>query len=176
MREFRDYLGYARKYLLLAEDKAERHEDVEWLLIPAIILAWSAMELFVNNRCNDLSSIPSNMFQLHESAFLQEKRLRFEDSGINIGKFVLDGKEYQALENKIFFLLSKMGAQDTTKLKGGTLWKKFKSFKDARDSLTHPRTETEIAINLTVVREYIETAQDLIQMISEQIWNKKLDF
>lgn len=176
MRDFRDYLRYARKYLLLAEDKIQEQEDIEWLLIPAIILAWSAMESFVNNRCNDLSSLPSDMFELHERAFLQEKRLCFEDNGTDIGKFVLEGKEYQALENKIFFLLSKMGSHDATNLKGGALWQRFRSFKDDRDRLAHPRRDTEIVLNLQVVSDYIETAQELIQVISERIWKTRLDF
>ena len=176
MREFRDYLRYARKYLSWAEDKIQQHEDAEWLLIPAIILAWSAMESFVNNRCDDLSSLPNDMFELHERAFLQEKRLRFEDKGADIGKFVLEGNEYQALENKIFFLLSKMGSRDTTNLKSGALWQRFKSFKDARDSLAHPRRDTEIVLNIQVVSSFIETAQELIQVISERIWKTRLDF
>lgn len=176
MREFRDYLRYARKYLSLAEDKIQQQEDAEWLLIPAIILAWSALESFVNNRCDDLSSLPSDMFELHERAFLQEKRLRFEDRGANIGKFVLEGNEYQALENKIFFLLSKMGSHDATNLKGGALWQRFKSFKDVRDSLAHPRRDTEMALTIQVVSGFIETAQELIQAISERIWKTRLDF
>jgi hypothetical protein len=176
MREFRDYLRYARKYLSLAEDKIHQQEDAEWLLIPAIILAWSAMESFVNNRCDDLNSLPSDMFELHERAFLQEKHLRFEDAGANIGKFVLEGNEYQALENKIFFLLSKMGSQNATNLKGGALWKRFKAFKDVRDSLAHPRRDTDVIVNIQVVSNFIETAQELIQVISERIWKIRLDF
>ena len=70
MREFRDYLRDARKYLSMAEDTVQKQENAEWLLIPAMILAWSAMESFVNNRCDDLSSLPSDMFELHERAFL----------------------------------------------------------------------------------------------------------
>jgi len=176
MREFRDYIRYALKYLSLAEEKNQKQEDAEWLLIPAIILAWSAMELFVNNRCADLNSLPSDMFESHERAFLQEKHLRFEDSGDNIGKFVLKGNEYQALENKIFFLLSKMGSQNTTSLKDGTLWQRFKSFKEIRDSLAHPRRDKDIILHPQNVREHIETAKELIQEISERIWNTKLDF
>lgn len=176
MREFRDFLRYARKCLSLAEDKALQNEDAEWLLIPATILAWSAIESFVNNRCDDLISLPSDMFELHERAFLQEKRLHFEDKGTNIGKFVLEGNEYQALENKIFFLLAKMGSHKATNLKGGALWARFKSFKDVRDSLAHPRRGTETVLNIQVVNDFIETAQELIQEISERIWKTKLEF
>lgn len=176
MREFRDYFRYARKYVSLAEDKVRYQEDVEWLLIPATILAWSAIESFVNNRCDDLNSLPADIFELHERAFLQEKYLRFEDKGTDIGKFVLEGNNYQALENKIFFLLAKMGSRDATALKSGALWFRFKAFKDARDSLAHPRRDTEIILNIQVVYDFIETAQGIIQEISERIWKTRLDF
>jgi hypothetical protein len=176
MREFRDYLRYARKCLSLAEEKILQQEDAEWLLIPATILTWSSMESFVNGRCEDLKSLPSNMFELHETAFLQEKRLRFEDKGDSIGQFVIEGNEYQAIENKIFFLLSKMGSHNTTNLKGGALWQRFKIFKEARDSLLHPRRNKEIALDINMVKDFIETAQELIQLISERIWKKRLDF
>lgn len=176
MRSYRDYLRYANKYLALAEDAIQRHEDADWFLIPAIILAWSAMESFVNNRCDDLNSLPSDMFQLHERAFLLEKRVRFMDSGTNLGKFVLEGNEYQALENKIFFLLSKLGSQDTTNLKGGALWQRFQAFKEVRDGLAHPRRDKEIDLSTQDVGNYIETAKELIQVISERIWKTRLEF
>ena len=176
MHDFRDYLGYARKYLSLAEDAIQRKEDVEWLLIPAIILAWSAIESFVNNRCDDLNSLPSDMFELHERSFLLEKYLRFVDSGKDIGKFILEGNKYQTIENKIFFLLSKLGAKDATKLKGGTLWQRFEVFKDIRDGLVHPRRDKEINLNPHDIENYIETAQELIQLISVQIWKKNIEF
>lgn len=172
---FREYLRYADKYLNLAEDAISRHEDAEWLLIPAIVLAWSAIECFVNNRCSDLSSVPSDMFQLHERAFLLEKRLHFVDSGTNIGKFVLQGQEYQSLENKIFFLLSKSSSQKATGLKGGTLWNRFQLFKDIRDSLVHPRRDKQPDLCSEDVRSYIETAKDLIQEISLRIWHRRLE-
>lgn len=176
MREFRDYLRYARKYASLAEDRVGSQEDIEWLLIPATILAWSAMESFVNNRCEDLNSLPGDMFELHEKAFLQEKNLRFEDKGENIGKFVLEGSNYQALENKIFFLLRKTGSHDASNLKGGALWSRFRSFKEVRDSLAHPRRSTEAVLNIQAVCDYIDTAQEIIQVISERIWHKRVVF
>ncbi len=174
--DFRDYIRYAKKYLLQAEDAIQRKEDAEWLLIPSIILAWSAIESFVNNRCEDLSTLPEDMFELHERAFLLEKRLRFVDGGANIGKFVLEGNEYQALENKIFFLLSKLGSRDATNFKGGALWGKFEDFKSVRNSLVHPRKDDQKDLSPDDVRKYIETSQELIQEISKRIWNKTLNF
>ena len=158
-RNFREYIRFSKKYLSLAEDAIQRDEDAEWLLIPSIILAWSAIESFVNNRFGDLNSLPEDMFELHERAFLLEKRLRFADHGANIGKFILEGNEYQALENKIFILLGKLGSRDVGNLKGGTLWKNFQIFKNIRDGLVHPRQTKEPELTPEEVRKHIETAQ-----------------
>lgn len=176
MTGFREYLHYAKKLQNLAEDKIQEQENTDWLLIPAVILAWSAIESFVNNRCDDLSSLPRGLFELHEIAFLQEKRLRLEDSGINIGKFSINGKDYQSLENKIFFLLSKMGSQKVSNIKGGTLWQEFISLKEVRDNLIHPRKDIEITLEPKDVKKHIDTAQELIQMISKNIWKKRIMF
>jgi len=174
-RDFRSYLKNAKRHLVLAEDAIQKNEDAEWLLIPSVILAWSAIELFVNNRCSDLNSLPEDMFELHEKAFLLEKRLRFENKGAKIGKFILEGNEYQALENKILFLLSKLGSRDATKLKGGTLWGRFENFKELRDSLVHPRREKYTKLSPDEVRQHINTATELIQEISKRIWKKKIE-
>jgi hypothetical protein len=174
-RDFRSYLKYAKKQLALAEDAIDKHENAECFLIPSVVLAWSAIELFVNNRCGDLNSLPEDMFETHEKAFLLEKRLRFENKGASIGKFILEGTEYQTLENKMFFLLSKLGTRDATKLKGGTLWGRFEEFKDLRDSLVHPRHEKQAELTPDKVRQNIETATELIQEISQRIWKKKID-
>jgi hypothetical protein len=176
MLSFRDYIDYSSKYLRLAEEENARGKNTDWLTVPAIILAWSAIESFVNSRCDDLGSLPEDMFQLHERAFLEEKRLRFENSGANIGKFLIEGSEYQALENKIFFLLCKLGSKDATNLKGGSLWGRFQDFKGARDGLVHPRQFKDIDLDLSKVGGYIETAKEVIQTVSQRIWNKKVDF
>ncbi len=70
---YRDYLDIAEKYLLLAEEKNNISENNKnWLLIPATIIAWSAIESFINNILDDFGSLPESMFQLHERAFLLE--------------------------------------------------------------------------------------------------------
>lgn len=69
-----------------------------------------------------------------------------------------------------------MGSQGVNNIKGGELWQRFKSFKDVRDSLVHPRRDREIDIKAHDVKVHIETTQELIQMISEHIWRKRLDF
>jgi hypothetical protein len=76
MLNYRDYLSYAESYLMLAEEKKHQSPDISWLLIPSAIMAWTAIESFVNNRLDDLGSIPTDL-ELHEKAFLLEKRIKF---------------------------------------------------------------------------------------------------
>jgi len=139
MLNFRNYLEYTEKYLMLAEDEVERSSEANWLLIPATILAWSAIESFVNNMLDDFSTLPEGIFELHERAFLLEKKIKFESRGSRLGEFTLGETEYRRLEDKIFFLIAKIGRREAQNLRGGTLWQNFKEFKDTRDALVHPR-------------------------------------
>lgn len=174
-KDFRNYLRYAKKHLTLAESLVERGQDADIYLIPAVILAWSAIESFVNNRCSDLNSLPDDMFEIHERAFLSEKRLTFIDSGAKIGTFTLLGNEYRSLEDKIFFLMAKMGTQRATGLKGGTLWARFNDFKNVRDSLVHPKQGGLSELTPDQVSKHISTSKELIEEISLRIWGKKID-
>lgn len=154
MPNFRQYLDYAERYVQKAELEKERNSrsDIDWLLIPATILAWTAIESFVNNRLDDFGSLPEDMFALHERALLLEKRVRFCDSGEKIGTFTLEGTEYRKLEDKIFFLIAKFGKKDSHNIKKDVLWIRFLEFKDVRDSFMHPRTSKEKEIDINTVK------------------------
>ncbi len=86
MLNFRNYLDFAEKYMMLSEDK---REDVRWLLIPTILLSWVAIESFINNMLDDFASLPPDLFELHERALLLEKRIQFIDEGQDKGKFMV---------------------------------------------------------------------------------------
>ena len=177
MLNFRDYLSYAEKHLLHAEDGISKSLDVNWLLIPATILTWSAIESFVNNRLDDFGSLPDGMFELHERAFLLEKRIKLEDKGDKIGQFVLEGAEYSRLEDKIFFLVTKFGNRGSLKVKrGDTLWQEFQELKDARDALVHPKQNKQVLVSIEKVRKFIETSKEVIQLVSLNMWNKRVQF
>ena len=176
MLNFRDYLDYAERYLRRAEDEDVGSEDINWLLIPATVLAWTAIESFVNNRLDDYGVLPEDVFELHERAFLLEKRLRFVDRGSDIGCFVLEGAEYHRLEDKIFFLIAKFSSRGAHNIRGQSLWQNFEEFKDVRNGLMHPRRDTEISLSVEMIRAYIQTTKAIIQLVSEHIWDKKVDF
>lgn len=75
MFDYRTYLEYAEKYIQMAEDESKRTKRIEFLLMPSILLSWIAVEFFINNMLDDFSSLPDNMFELHERAFLLERIL-----------------------------------------------------------------------------------------------------
>jgi len=175
MINFRDYLSYAETYLHLAEEKKQLSSDTKWSLIPSTIMAWTAIESFVNNRLDDLSSIPKDL-ELHEKAFLLEKRIRFNDRGSQIGEFNLEGAEYRRLEDKILFLLAKSGANTHSNIRGESLWQKFEKFKETRNAIVHPRLDKEFELNIEIVKGFIKTAKDIIQLISEHLWSKRIQF
>lgn len=176
MLGFRDYLNYAERHLMFAEDAEKKVSDASWALIPAVILAWSAIEFFVNNMLDDFSSLPEDMFELHERAFLLEKRIKFVDTGDRIGQFILEGAEYRRLEDKIFFLMAKVATRNAQNLKGDALWQNFQEFKDTRDALVHPRRDKEILIDKEKVNKFIETSKEIIQLLSMYVWNKTVYF
>jgi len=173
MLTYREYLDYAERCLMNA---MSGEPESNWLLIPACILAWSAIESFANNMLDDFASLDPKTFDLHERSFLLEKRLLFVNHGKNIGQFILEGKEYRKLEDKIFFLIAKSGGHDLKNVKGETLWQQFEDFKEIRDSLVHPRRNKEIHIKNEMVEGYIETSKRIIQLISKNVWKKKVTF
>jgi len=176
MLNFRDYLDFAERYVRDAENNSKNSIDIEWLLIPSIILSWTAIESFVNNRLYDYGSLSEKKFELHERAFLLEQKIKFNDSGEDIGTFSLEGKEYRRLEDKIFFLISKFSSKKEKDLKGKSLWQDFQEFKTLRDNILHPRTDKAIEININTVKKHIETSKCLIELISEHLWGKKVEF
>jgi len=62
MLNYRDYLNFAERYIRHAEKDGINSSNLEWLLIPSIILAWTAIESFVNNRLFDYGSLPEGKF------------------------------------------------------------------------------------------------------------------
>ena len=175
MLSYREYLRYAEKHLMLAEDELENHKDATWILIPTIILAWASIESFVNNMQDDFSALPVGKFELHERAFLLEKKLKLVDSGDKIGQFVLEGSEYRRIEDKIFFLVAKFSSTNHAIRKGDTLWGKFKEFKARRDSLVHPKRGMSVPLSTKDIADHIETAKSIIKLLSTHVWGKEID-
>src|SRR5687768_12455276 len=169
MYDYRDYLAFSKRLYHLAEEETG---DVSWLLVPAVLLCWIAIEALVNSIVDDFNSLPEDMFELHERAFMLEKRLILVDKGPDLGKFILDNRsEYRRLEERIFFLIRKFGKEDSN-YKGTTLWQEFEELKDVRNKLVHPRRDDEINLTVQNVSQYIQTSEGIIGFISTKVWGR----
>jgi len=175
MNNFRNYLNYSEKYLQIIDSQNESM-SIDWLLIPASVLSWFAIESFVNNMLDDFSNLPPDLFQLHERSLLLEQKIRFIDHGVDIGEFKLDGSEFKRLEDKILFLIAKFSKKDRKNIKGERLWQKFQEFKDVRDLIVHPRRSKSVKLDKEKVEGFIETSREIIDLISQKVWGKKVVF
>jgi hypothetical protein len=171
MYNFRDYIGFAENYIALAEiETGNAHR----LLIPSILLAWVAIESFVNNMLDDFASLPPDLFELHERALLLEKQVVFVDEGANKGKFILEKTEYRRIEEKIFFMLAKFG-KDAELSKGDKLWQDFDKLKELRNNLMHPRKNLELTIDVDVAKQSLESAKRIIEFVARHVWGKTIE-
>lgn len=164
MFDFREYLDYADKYIKFAEKEFVKSPNIEWLLIPSIVLSWIAVESFINNMFADFSALPEDLFELHERALLLEKKLKFIDHGKNIGKFVLDQTEYRKLEEKIFFLIAKFSKKKKKKFKGDTLWQEFQKFRTIRNEIMHLGKELNYDLQLMTRRNICKQPKILLNL------------
>lgn len=175
MSEFREYLDHSERFINAAEATTSEDEE-NALLCASIMFSWIAIESFVNNVSDDFNQVPSDMFPMHERAFLLEKKLRFEDSGSELGKFIIDRNqnEFRRLEEKIFFLIAKFS--QAKNLRGDSLWQTFEKFKDKRNKITHPRRNDEVTLDINETKDFFNVAREIIDLISKNVWKKSIDF
>ncbi|QYY58434.1 hypothetical protein [Dehalococcoides mccartyi] len=142
----------------------------------SVLFSFIAIESFINNMMDDFASLPKDIFTIHERGLLGESYVQFESSGEKAGQFVLTNRrEYKRLEDKILFLIAKFGGGVTVD-KGSSLWQKFERAKQLRDSLTHPRKEETPTPTMKDTEEVLETAKEIIQMVSAKVWGIKATF
>ena len=172
MYNYRNYIDWAEKLVFLYE---ERNTDEVGLLRSSILLAWIAIESFVNNMLDDFAALPEDIFQLHERAFLLEKLINFIDEGDNFGTFELSKTQYVRLSDKIFFLIRKFNPS-VTSFKGDSLWQDFDKLREIRNRIAHPRKDDCLIVSTDQTKKSIETSKKIIQFISVKVWKKPLDF
>jgi hypothetical protein len=175
MPNFREHIEFAERYVSLAEDKPDSQRA--WLTVPATIMAWIAIESFINNMIDDFASLPKDMFSLHEMSFMLEKPIKFIGKGENLGKFEIEHNrsEYRRLEEKIYFLIAKFSSKATA-YKGSSLWQNFEKLQGHRNILVHPRKGSDNAPSLEQAEQYIKTSKEVIQFVSQHVWSKDIDF
>lgn len=141
----------------------------------SVLFSFIAVESFINNMMDDFAALPVNLFTIHERGLLGEFSVQFESSGKKAGQFVLTNRrEYKRLEDKILFLITKFSGAAVDK--GSSLWQKFERSKQLRDRLTHPRKDETPTPTMEDTKEVLETAKEIIQMVSAKVWSIKVTF
>jgi len=156
-------------------DSAQNAQNKERFSIASILFSFIALESFINNMMSDFTVLPSGLLTPHEQGFLAEKVVELADSGKNAGKFEVTNKQrYQSLEYKIMFLVARFSKDAVDK--GSTLWQRFQKMKDIRDSLTHPRKDVIQVPSSKDASEAISVSKEIIELVSEKVWKKKVQF
>jgi hypothetical protein len=97
----------------------------------SIVTAYAALEAFVNAMLVILEDAWE--LELHESAFMQEKRVELTEDGY----FEIRGRRFRSLEEKIRFLYWR--GQRLSIPKGSAVWKALHDATELRNRLVHPR-------------------------------------
>lgn len=175
---FREYLAHAEAFLSNAEQAKEEGNSkmMERNIVSCIVFSWSSIEFFINNMIDDFNSLPANLFELHERAFLLEKSFEFCENGQNAGNFEITNRnQFKRIDHKILFLVAKFGTGSNLD-KGGTQWQKFLKVKTQRNEIVHPRIENNLAYSLRDGRDAIDISKETIKMVSEKVWQKPVHF
>ncbi|MBI2832334.1 MAG: hypothetical protein HYX79_08770 [Chloroflexi bacterium] len=172
---YRELIEDAQWFCDQAENTPKSSKVQERFSTSSILFSFMALESFINDMMSDFTVLPAGLLTAHELGFLAEKAVELADSGANTGKFVVTNKlRYQSLEYKIMFLVARFSGDSVDK--GSALWQRFQKMKDFRDSLTHPRKE---AMNVPLpadAGEAVGVAKDIIQLVSQKVWKKKVQF
>jgi len=122
----------------------------------------------------DFASVPKGLFSIHERGFLEEREVEFVSSGKKAGEFEITKRhQYRRLEDKILFLIAKF-SKDSKVDKGTGLWQRFERSKDIRDGLSHPRKNGITTTSLEDVKVALQTAREIIELVSEKVWGEKV--
>jgi hypothetical protein len=172
---YRDLIEDARWFCDHAELAQNGSKMLERFSSASILFSFMALESFVNDMMSDFTVLPEGLLTTHEMGFLAEKGVELADTGPHAGRFLVTNKDrYQSLEYKIMFLVARFGGHSVDK--GSTLWQKFQKMKDIRDSLTHPRKAKTMAPSPADAAAANDTAKEIIELVSQKVWKKRIQF
>jgi len=172
---YRELVQDAQWFCDQAEDAPKGSRIQERFSTAAILFSFMALESFINDMMSDFTVLPAGLLTVHELGFLAERAVELADSGADAGRFeVTNKRRYQNLEYKIMFLVARFSGDAVDK--GSTLWQKFQKMKDVRDLMTHPRKDATRVPSRADAGEAIGVAKDIIQLVSQKVWKKKVQF
>jgi hypothetical protein len=128
----------------------------------SVVTAFAALEALVNTLLVILDNDAD--LELHETAFVQEKRVELAEDGY----FEIRGQHFRSLEQKIRFLYWRIKGEPIPK--GSAVWKALHEATELRNRLVHPRPRQVPYSTLTVAtaNECLMAAVKLAEMLGGQ--------
>ena len=166
----KDLINDSKYFLDKAKEIIDKKNKLRY--IKAVITTiWSALEGWINCVSSDFVLLPETKLQLHEKAFLLEKKFELTKRG----EFkITEQDQYNSIEDKILFLLKRFGNYEINK--NSKLWNDFKITKKLRDALVHPKSERIETKNLTIKNAEIsiDSVIEILKLLTVKIYRRNL--
>lgn len=154
------------EFLRMAEINEDETDVCQRYCRASILASWAGFEAWINKTCTDFAN-NDNKLALLERALLLERRINFEEGEFRISNSI----KYESVENKLEFLIARYGKQ---KLRKNTLhWNRFKESKKIRDSITHPKVQSQTYVEIVETKENLQVLKHYLKFASKQIYNKE---
>jgi len=165
-----DLLDDSKNFLFYAK-KEEREGQQKHKLMYAravIVTSYSALEGWINYiSLSFIEQKNSSLLNSCEKAFLMEKKIEID----NQGNFQITKQDkYENTTKKLQFILNKFGNYDI-KSNDPQLWSDFKKFEKIRNSLVHPKhNSNDNQITLNDAEFCFNTITKIIQTLKDRIY------
>lgn len=160
------------KFFLKESKNKSLDDELRLRFIKAsIISSWTALEGWLNCIAHQFGTfLSSGQIELHEKAFLLEKKLELHNGEWKISQ----SDDYQRVEDKILFLLNRFGPHRLDKT--DKLWSDFQKIKKIRNGLVHLKTGKLEIKDLTISNAdlSVKTVVEILNMLTKKIYKKEL--
>ncbi len=166
---FEEYLQDSHDFLSIADAafEATNEREARRYYRASVFYTAGAIEAFANYIADSFEKAGS--LKIHETAFLNDKRLVFSVNG-----GLTERTEFHSIDDKLRLLLNTFVPGFDF---GTETWSSFMQFKNFRDSLVHPRQaedETDITEYQTKVRTGLSSIISLMNSVSKGIFKEPL--
>jgi hypothetical protein len=167
---FEDYIQDSFLFYKLAEKSASTNErEARMYYRASVFCAASSLEAFVNFIGDTLKK--GDTMDKNEIAFLNDLALEMSPTKAKIESRT----KYYSVDSKIKFILKRFNVPFDTKI--ATPWRHFIEFKTLRDSLVHPRNQTDelaLAEYKNKINSGLNANIDIMNAISKKLFSKPL--
>lgn len=160
-----DLFTDSSEFLRMAEINEDETDVCQRFCRASILASWAGFEAWINKTCVDFAN-NDNKLTLLERALLLERRVNFEHGVFSISNSI----KYESVENRLEFLIAKYGKQKIRK--NTPQWNRFKESKKIRDSITHPKVQSQTFVDIVEAKDNLHVLKHYLKFASKQIYNK----